>query len=158
MWLALDWIMQPMGPMSSVPWKISWLSPSSFWDIFSAPQPLHHVNTFISRRHMGSFGFFAYFIWLVTWTALKPSSDQLTVLLSFVYFDFLSKTVRFISSSWDTTCRIIAAHHLYFLIGHAVIHRPGLTFFFLLIPQTQSSRSNQVDPMPGLAHQPDCLI
>lgn len=57
--------------------------------------------------------------------------------------------------SEKTPCwMILVAHHLHFVRGHAVPHRPGVTFF-LLIPQAERSGSAQT--VPRLPQPPDSV-
>lgn len=123
--------------MSSVPWISFCLSPGSLWDAeFSASQPLHHVDTFISRRHVRSLGCFAYSIWFIIWAALKPAwllpADCSLISAPVTSYQRLSS----LHCPENATCwMMLVAHHLHFLTGHAVPSHPGLPLCFLLIPR-----------------------
>lgn len=166
--------MQSVGPVSSVPWTSSWMSPSGFWvTVFSAPWPLYLVNTRICRSQGKYFGFVACPIYLMSWTALKLSTPyQLVVPLSLGSPGLPVRDCESLYPPENTTpWMILVAHCLYCswamlcLVGRAGQYssssfpRNGVARSSQTMPGLHVDRANLTEPGPvsfNSSHCPCC--
>lgn len=116
-------------------WKSSWLSPKSFWvTVFSAPQSLYCVNTFISRRQ----GRLLSLLHLLN----NLNCSETVQPLQADCFPFFSGPLIFCPRWWESLKHLdsridIRCPPPTLFRGHAMPRRPGWTFLFLLFRWAQ---------------------